>query len=177
MNPEVSHASTPDSDSNCAGYFARALFARLQMVTYHEGHGTCPRMKESDHELSNIHLSCPVSLECPLLAFRCFARHGKQPTPAPYSQHFSENITQSIQLELPSHIASWTSKSCHGWVAWGWKYHIYKTKKASTCCECCDPCVHRQKEYKNRRECLSKGLNKAAEGPSSVAKRNLVTWL
>lgn len=38
-------------------------------------------------------------------------------------------------------------------------------------------CVHRQKEYKNRRECFSKGLNKAAEGPSSVAKRNLVTWL
>lgn len=71
MDSEVSNASTPDSDSNCAGYFARALFARLQMVTYHEGHGTCPRMKESDHELSNIHLSCPVSLECPLLALFC----------------------------------------------------------------------------------------------------------
>lgn len=47
-------------------------------------------------------------VQCHLNALysRCFARHGKQPTLAPYSQHFSENITQSIQLELPSHIAS-----------------------------------------------------------------------
>ena len=80
-------------------------------------------------------------VQCHLNALysRCFARHGKQPTLAPYSQHFSENITQSIQLELPSHIASWTSKSCHGRVAGGWKYHIYKTSNASTCSECYDP--------------------------------------
>ena len=136
MDSEVSNASTPDSDSNCAGYFARALFARLQMVTYHEGHGTCPRMKESDHELSNIHLSCPVSLECPLLALFCSSWKAA---------HAGPLFPAFLWEYHPVHPAGASQSYCFmnlqimPWMG-GWRLEVpyLQNKKCIICCECCD---------------------------------------